>query len=222
MQLLLVGAVVVLAIAAGILLGLALRRRGRPRAREEAREAPGPVARSHGQPLASGRMATLSSPPPVPPASGARARSNPGLGGAPSASGAATPAASGAATGGVVGAIAVGASDRACPSCKTVYQDMIYCQKDARRLVPLEELAAAGRTGGLACPRCGRGFEHGLRRCPHDGGELVPLAMYQATRRRRDSGPSGVLAKVCPVCRRRFDLSARFCGRDGHELVVVN
>jgi hypothetical protein len=46
--------------------------------------------------------------------------------------------------------------------------------------------------------------------------------MYQASRRRRDSGPTGVLAKVCPVCRRRFDLSARFCGRDGHELLVVN
>ncbi|HVV82641.1 MAG TPA: hypothetical protein VHE35_06155, partial [Kofleriaceae bacterium] len=63
---------------------------------------------------------------------------------------------------------------------------------------------------------------HGLRRCPHDGADLVPQAMYQATRRERDAAPTGVLAKVCPVCRRRFDLSSRFCGRDGHELVVIN
>lgn len=178
--------VVVLAIGAGLLLGLALRRRAQ---RSEAAVAP-------------------SAPSPAPIVRRARPTAPP-------------MAAAGGGLAGVAG-VAVTTAERVCPSCRTSYQDMLYCQRDARRLVPAEELAAPGRASGLTCPRCSRGFEPGLRRCPHDGAELVPHAMYQAARRRPDPAPTGVLAKVCPVCRRRFDLSSRFCGRDGHELVVIN
>ncbi|MBK7072778.1 MAG: zinc ribbon domain-containing protein [Myxococcales bacterium] len=107
-----------------------------------------------------------------------------------------------------------------CPTCRTEYAGMLYCQRDARRLVAADEMLTGRSTGGM-CPRCGRAFEPGLRRCPHDGAELVPPSAYRATRP-ADPAPTGVLAKVCPVCRHRYDLSARFCGKDGHDLVVVN
>ncbi|MBK9029752.1 MAG: zinc ribbon domain-containing protein [Myxococcales bacterium] len=111
-------------------------------------------------------------------------------------------------------------SGMVCPTCRTEYPGMLYCQRDARRLVPAEEMLT-GRPAGGMCTRCGRAFEPGIRRCPHDGAELVPPSAYHATRR-PEPPPTGVLAKVCPVCRHRYDLTARFCGRDGHDLVVVN
>lgn len=120
----------------------------------------------------------------------------------------------------VTGGLEVATSGMVCPTCRTEYAGMLYCQRDARRLVSAEDMLEGRSTGGM-CPRCSRAFDPGLRRCPHDGAELVPPQAYRAT---RPSEPAltGVLAKVCPVCRQRFDLSARFCGRDGHDLVVVN
>ncbi|MEZ4404817.1 MAG: hypothetical protein R3B06_32815 [Kofleriaceae bacterium] len=116
--------------------------------------------------------------------------------------------------------LAVATSGMVCPTCRTEYTGMQFCQRDARRLVAAEDMLE-GRAPGAMCPRCGRAFDPGLRRCPDDQAELVPVATYRATRR-ADPAPTGVLAKTCPVCRNRFDLSSRFCGRDGHELVVVN
>jgi hypothetical protein len=120
------------------------------------------------------------------------------------------------------GALAVVSTGLVCPTCRTEYSGKSFCERDARRLVPPEEMLAGARSAGGMCTSCGRAFEPGLRRCPHDGGEIIPSVLFQATRRRREIAPTGVLAKVCPVCRERSDLSARFCGRDGQELVVIN
>ena len=114
----------------------------------------------------------------------------------------------------------IATSGMVCPTCRTEYTGMIYCQRDARRLVSAEDMLE-GRAAGGMCARCGRGFDPGLRRCPHDGTELVPPNAYRATRK-ADPPLTGVLGKACPVCRHRYDLSVRFCGRDGHDLVVVN
>jgi hypothetical protein len=122
------------------------------------------------------------------------------------------------------GGLQVAASGMVCPTCRTEYAGMTYCQRDARRLVAAEEILAGGRGPGGVCVSCRRAFDPGLRKCPHDGAEVIPAPLYWATRGRRDrdAAPTGVEAKICPACRRRYDLSARFCGRDGAELVVVN
>ena len=120
------------------------------------------------------------------------------------------------------GALAIVSTGLVCPTCRTEYTGKSFCERDARRLIPPEEMLAGSRSAGGMCTSCGRAFEPGLRRCPHDGGEIIPAMLFQATRRRREIAPTGVLAKVCPVCREKSDLSARFCGRDGQELVVVN
>lgn len=119
-----------------------------------------------------------------------------------------------------------------CPTCRTEYHGFTYCTRDARRLVPPEEmlggaLRAIGHrsTGaGLVCMACRRAYEPGLRSCPHDGNELVPFSVYNATRprRARTSEPAGVVARICPVCNAKYDLNARFCGHDAGELVVIN
>ncbi|RMH39552.1 MAG: hypothetical protein D6689_16200 [Deltaproteobacteria bacterium] len=73
------------------------------------------------------------------------------------------------------------------------------------------------------CPRCRRSFDPGVRFCPHDATELVPLVLYEiASGGRRDVAPTGVLAKICPQCRKRYDLAATFCGRDAAELTTLN
>jgi hypothetical protein len=122
------------------------------------------------------------------------------------------------------GGLQVAASGMVCPTCRTEYAGMTYCQRDARRLVAAEEILAGGRGPGGVCVSCRRAFDPGLRKCPHDGAEVIPAPLYWATRGRRDrdAAVTGVEAKICPACRRRYDLSARFCGRDGAELVVVN
>lgn len=119
-----------------------------------------------------------------------------------------------------------------CPTCRTEYHGMTYCTRDARRLVPPEEMlggaglsAARGHTksAGLVCMACHRAYEPGLRSCPHDSNELVPFAVYNATRpRRRPTEPANIIARICPVCATKFDLNARFCGHDAGELVVIN
>jgi hypothetical protein len=120
------------------------------------------------------------------------------------------------------GALAVVSTGLVCPTCRTEYTGKSFCERDARRLVPPEEMLGGTRSAGGMCTTCGRAFDPGLRRCPHDGGDVIPAMLFQATRRRREIAPTGVMAKVCPVCREKSDLSARFCGRDGQELVVIN
>lgn len=117
------------------------------------------------------------------------------------------------------------ASGMVCPTCRAEYQGFTYCPRDARRLVAAEDMLSGGRGPGGVCLVCRRGFEPGLRRCPHDGGDIAPAGLYWAMRGRRVREPtpmSGVTAKVCPVCRQRHDLAARFCGNDGAELHVIN
>ena len=119
-----------------------------------------------------------------------------------------------------------------CPTCRTEYHGMTYCTKDARRLVPPEEMlggplraASSGKSAGLVCMACRRAYEPGMRSCPHDGNELVPFPVYNATRpraRRQSTEPAGIVARICPVCGAKYDLNARFCGHDAGELVVIN
>ncbi len=136
------------------------------------------------------------------------------------------PSAPPAAAGGLaIASSASGPSGMVCPTCRAEFQGLAYCTRDARRLVPAEEMLTGGRGPGGVCLVCRRGFEPGLRRCPHDGGDIAPAGLYWAMRGRRGRDPtpmSGVPAKVCPVCRQRHDLAARFCGHDGAELHVVN
>jgi hypothetical protein len=136
--------------------------------------------------------------------------------------------------GGGGGGLAVATSSAmVCPTCRTEYHGMAYCTKDARRLVPPEEMmasrslasASSGKSTGLVCMACRRAYEPGLRSCPHDGNELVPFPVYNATRprsRRNSTEPAGVIARICPVCGAKYDLNARFCGHDAGELVVIN
>ena len=119
-----------------------------------------------------------------------------------------------------------------CPTCRTEFHGMTYCTRDARRLVPPEEmlggpLRAAGggaKSAGLVCMACRRAYEPGLRSCPHDGNELLPFPVYNATRTRKRNAtePAGVIARICPVCASKYDLNARFCGHDAGELIVIN
>lgn len=136
--------------------------------------------------------------------------------------------------GGGGGGLAVATSSAmVCPTCRTEYHGMTYCTRDARRLVPPEELLggpglgpmrALSRSAGLVCMACRRAYEPGLRSCPHDGNELVPFPVYNATRprRARTTEPAGVIARICPVCGSKYDLNARFCGHDAGQLVVIN
>ncbi|MGE0871943.1 MAG: hypothetical protein AB7P03_25520 [Kofleriaceae bacterium] len=135
--------------------------------------------------------------------------------------------------GGGGGGLAVATSSAmVCPTCRTEYHGLAYCTRDARRLIPPEEMLTAGmgpargsgRSAGLVCMACRRAYEPGLRSCPHDGNELVPFPVYNATRPRRPktSDPAGVIARICPVCNSKYDLNARFCGHDAGELVVIN
>jgi uncharacterized protein YbaR (Trm112 family) len=135
------------------------------------------------------------------------------------------------ARGGGGGGLAVATSNSmVCPTCRTEYHGLTYCTRDARRLVPPEDMINAGPRGGaaksagLVCMACRRAYEPGLRSCPHDGNELVPFPVYNATRPRKRGAtePAGVVARICPVCATKFDLNARFCGHDAGELVVIN
>lgn len=132
------------------------------------------------------------------------------------------------------GGLAVATSSAmVCPTCRTEYHGMTYCTRDARRLVPPEDMLggpglgpmrALSRSAGLVCMACRRAYEPGLRSCPHDGNELVPFPVYNATRPRRSrtTEPAGVIARICPVCGSKYDLNARFCGHDAGQLVVIN
>jgi hypothetical protein len=123
------------------------------------------------------------------------------------------------------GGLAVASSGMVCPTCRTEYDGQTFCTRDARRLVPAEEMLAGLRSSGGVCTSCRRAFEPGLRRCPSCNGDIIPATLYQASRSGRRARPpslTGVNAKICPACRGRYDLATRFCGQDGTELVVVN
>ena len=137
------------------------------------------------------------------------------------------------ARGGGGGGLAIATSTAmVCPTCRTEFHGMTYCTRDARRLVPPEEMlggplraaASSSKSAGLVCMACRRAYEPGLRSCPHDGNELVPFPVYNATRprKRNHTEPAGVVARICPVCATKYDLNARFCGHDAGELVVIN
>lgn len=178
---------------------LVLRRRGRPAT--EAPAATGP---------------TTPAPPVLPAAPRAR-----------------TPRPAVARGGGGAGLAVATSSAMVCPTCRTEYHGLTYCTRDARRLVLPEDMLGVGgaptkalsRSAGLVCMACRRAYEPGLRSCPHDGNELVPFPVYNATRprsRARTTEPAGVVARICPVCATKYDLNARFCGHDAGELVVIN
>jgi predicted amidophosphoribosyltransferase len=73
---------------------------------------------------------------------------------------------------------------------------------------------------GVVCPACSRGFDAGTRRCPHDGEELVPIAL-RPTAPPPGAGPASK-GKICPTCGGRFEGNAAFCGKDGTALVMLN
>jgi hypothetical protein len=178
-----------------VAMALVLRRRSR---NQLARDAQPPVAQ---------QAAPVPAPPAIP-----RPRSRPMV-----------------ARGGGGGGLAVATSNAmVCPTCRTEYHGMTYCTRDARRLVAPEEMintrGGSGKSAGLVCMACRRAYEPGLRSCPHDGNELVPFPVYNATRPRKRGAtePAGVVARICPVCGTKFDLNARFCGHDAGELVVIN
>ena len=116
------------------------------------------------------------------------------------------------------------ASSLACPTCRREYDvGLQFCPNDARRLVPSSEMLDRARSGGSVCPRCQRAFDPGIRFCPHDAAELVPVSIYEITQgAKRETSPTGILAKICPQCRKRYDLASTFCGKDGSELKTVN
>jgi hypothetical protein len=141
--------------------------------------------------------------------------------------------------GGGAGLAMATSSAMVCPTCRTEYHGMAYCTRDARRLVLPEEMLGGplralqtgqrsrvlGTSAGLVCMACRRAYEPGLRNCPHDGNELVPFPVYNATRprsKKHTTEPTGVIARICPVCATKYDLNARFCGHDAGELVVIN
>ncbi len=96
--------------------------------------------------------------------------------------------------------------------------------------MPPAEGASGQRAHGGKCPRCRRAFEAGVRYCPMDAEELVPLGQWAATHAEPGHPPEHTFAdhllagdgKICPVCASKYDLEAGFCGRDASELVTVN
>lgn len=76
------------------------------------------------------------------------------------------------------------------------------------------ELEAAGSRGpALLCPACHRDYAPGLRFCPHDARDLVPVTDPAA----RAAGAGA----TCPTCKRSFDAGKKFCAFDGEELVPL-
>lgn len=147
----------------------------------------------------------------------------------PGASGAMAAGAGGAAAGAGVevaakaGAMPLPGGPMACPSCRRQFESGVsFCPHDSRRLVPAGELAERVRPSGSACPRCRRAYDAGIRYCPHDAEELIPLTLWEATKGKKQTVPTGVVAKICPRCGNRYDLATAFCGKDGSELVTIN
>jgi hypothetical protein len=155
------------------------------------------------------------SPPPVPPLAAAPAtrRTQAPVGARGSLDG-----------GGALAVAAPAPTKVGCPSCRRDFAPGLrYCPYDARRLVPIAELAERSRVQGSVCPRCRRAFDPGIRYCTHDAEELMSASLWEATRGRRpEPALTGVVGKICPRCAGRYDLATTYCGRDGAELVTIN
>jgi hypothetical protein len=103
-------------------------------------------------------------------------------------------------------------------TCREEYPpDAQFCPNDGNRLVKQQEGDARMPAGGI-CPVCGQGFDPGVITCPTHDEELVPAAVYYAT---RGSEPP-VDKKICPVCGTQYTGQSGFCGTDGAALVPVN
>jgi len=85
--------------------------------------------------------------------------------------------------GGGGGGLAVATSSAmVCPTCRTEYHGMTYCTRDARRLVPPEDMLAgpgigplrSAKSAGLVCMACRRAYEPGLRSCRRQRARPVP------------------------------------------------
>jgi hypothetical protein len=71
----------------------------------------------------------------------------------------------------------------------------------------------APRPQAMVCPACHRDYAPGLRFCPHDARDLVPVSDPAA----RTAGSGS----TCPTCRRSYDAGKKFCAFDGEELVPL-
>ncbi len=105
---------------------------------------------------------------------------------------------------------------RSCPVCHREFDDpsVTFCPEDGAQLGPRSE-PPMGQA--LICPTCRRGFGAGTTRCPSDGDELIPYALF--VKRHQEAQEGG---KICPTCGERYGRQVTFCGKDGAELVVVN
>jgi hypothetical protein len=101
--------------------------------------------------------------------------------------------------------------------CHREFDDpsVTFCPDDGAQLAPRSE-PPAGQA--LICPTCRRGFGSGTTKCPTDGDDLVPYALF--VKRHQEAQAAG--GKICPTCGERYGRQVTFCGKDGAELVVVN
>jgi hypothetical protein len=108
---------------------------------------------------------------------------------------------------------------RVCPTCREEYPpDAQFCPIDGNRLVAAAEPGDLRAPAGGICPVCGQGFDPGIATCPVHEEELLPTAVYFAT---RESEPR-IDRKICPVCGAQYSGPSGFCGTDGAALVPVN
>ena len=110
-----------------------------------------------------------------------------------------------------------------CPSCRREHPSgTTYCSFDTNRLVAIRghEALMSGPSGGI-CPTCHRGFNPGVKQCPHDGDTLVP-APAAGVSTQIVASPSAPRGKICPTCGSRFEGVSAFCVKDGTQLVLLN
>jgi hypothetical protein len=107
---------------------------------------------------------------------------------------------------------------RSCPVCHREFDDpsITYCPEDGATLAGRSEPPLSGQA--LICPTCRRGYGSGTDKCPKDGDELIPYALFVSQHQKADAAG----AKICPSCGERYGRQVTFCGKDGSELVVVN
>jgi hypothetical protein len=114
-----------------------------------------------------------------------------------------------------------------CATCRREFPPIergggAYCPYDATRLSPASEAGQSPRGGGSLCPTCQRGYAAGVKTCPVDGDELIPVAMALSRPTAAVAAVIQARGKICPTCGGRFDGAATFCGKDGTALVLLN
>jgi hypothetical protein len=120
---------------------------------------------------------------------------------------------------GAAAGVAAKRSARVCPTCREEYPpDAQFCAVDGNRLVSLADANREPRAAGGICPVCGQGFDPGVLSCPRHDEELVPAAVYLASRA-AEAKPG---KRICPVCGTQYPGDSQFCGNDGASLVPVN